>query len=177
MQILKPLFRTSAHFIFRVRSFGNNSIKQFAKEVYYTSILELGSGKKLKGKYHYSAKQFFDKSNEFIQSDINEDFGHKTIDVTDIRHENEYDVIICMNVLEHVFDFNKAIANIYSALKENGIAIIYVPAVYPLHDEPNDFWRFTEHSIKRILNNFRKVTIKHSGIRQFPFAYYIEAYK
>ena len=174
---MNSIFITLAHFIFRIRSFGNNSIKQFAKRIKNKKILELGSGKKLRGKYHYSAKQFFDITNEFTQSDIIKEYGHKIVDVNHMKYQCEYDFVICMNVLEHVFDFHNAISNIYAALKENGIAIIFVPVVYPLHDEPNDFWRFTEHSLKIILKNFRKITIKHSGLLQFPFAYYIEAYK
>ena len=174
---MKRLYRTLAHLIFRFRSFGNNSIKKFAKGVENRKILEIGSGKKLKGKYPYSVKQFFDSSNEFIQSDINSEFGHEIIDVTDMKFQKEFDIIICMNVLEHVFDFQKALSNIHAALKENGRAIIFVPAVYPLHEEPNDFWRFTEHSLKRLLKNFEKLTITNSGLRQFPFAYFIIAYK
>lgn len=173
----KDVFRNIAHFIFRVRQFNNKCIKSFAKGVENKRILELGSGKKYKGWYYYSAKQFFDNSNEFIQSDIVQEYGHKIIDVTKADYENEFDIILCMNVLEHVFDLHTAIENIYKALKPNGIVIIFVPAFYPLHDEPTDYWRFTEHSIRKLLQKFGEVTIKHSGIRQYPFVYYIEATK
>ncbi len=177
MEVKIYLYRTLAHFVFRIRSYGNKSIKIFAKEIHNKKILELGSGKKQRGKYVYSVKQFFDDSNDFTQSDIAKDFGHKIIDVTDMNFNNEFDVIICMNVLEHVFDFQKAILNIHQSLKKNGVAIFFVPMVYPLHDEPNDFWRFTEHSLRKILTRFSKIEIKHSGIRQFSFAYFIKAYK
>ena len=46
-----------------------------------------------------------------------------------------------------------------------------------LHGEPNDFWRFTEHSLRKMLKDFRQISIKHSGISQLPFAYYVEATK
>lgn len=82
-----------------------------------------------------------------------------------------------MNVLEHVFDFHKAIENTYRALKPNGIAIIFIPVFYPFHDEPADYWRFTEHSMRKLLQSFSQITIKYLGIRQYPFAYYIEAAK
>ncbi len=174
---MKYLYRKFAHLIFRTRSYGNNAIKTFAKGVENKKILEIGSGEKVKGKYPYSTKQFFDSSNDFIQSDINSTFGHSVIDVTEMKYQKEFDIIICMNVLEHVFDFQKAISNIYNALKETGTAIIYVPAVYPLHNEPDDYWRFTEHSLKKLMAGFRKVTIANSGIRQFPFAYFVVANK
>ena len=139
--------------------------------------MELGSGLKKNGRYIYSAKHFFDDSNEFIQSDINPEFGHKIINVTKMNYENEFDIILCMNVLEHVYDFHKAIENLHRALKPGGTALIFVPVFYPFHDEPHDYWRFTEHSIRRLFNYFSGLEIKHSGIRQYPFAYYIEAKK
>ncbi len=173
----KEILREIIHLTFRVRQFNNKCIKSFAVDVKNKKILELGSGKKYKGWYYYSAKQFFDNSNKFIQSDIVQEYGHKIIDVTDMNCSSEFDIILCMNVLEHVFDFHKAIDNLYNALKPGGIAIIFVPVLYPFHDEPDDYWRFTEHSIKKLLKNFVNVEIKHSGIRQLPFAYYVEAIK
>ena len=65
-------------------------------------------------------------------------------------YKNEFDSIICMCVLEHIYDFHKAIKNMYKALKPNGNVIISIPLLYPLHDEPHDYWRFTEHSIRKL---------------------------
>lgn len=149
----------------------------FASEIRSKKILELGSGKKVKGEYPYSTKQFFDSSNEFIQTDIIDTYGHKIVDVTRMDYRTEFDIVLCMNVLEHVFDYQKAIQNIFNSLKPGGVAVILVPVFYPLHDEPNDFWRFTEHSLRKLLQNFKELKIKHSGLRQYPAAYYVEAYK
>ena len=171
------IFRKLAHLIFRTGGYKNRSIKEFSKKIKNKKILELGSGKKYRGKYCYSVKQFFDNSNEFIQSDIVQEYGHKIIDATQMNYKNEFDIILCINVLEHVFNFHRAIINIYNALKPNGTAIIFVPGFYPLHGEPNDYWRFTEHSLKKLLKDFRNVKIKHSGIQQYPFAYCIKAVK
>tara|TARA_Y100000031_G_C8177921_1_gene365003 strand:- start:361 stop:885 length:525 start_codon:yes stop_codon:yes gene_type:complete len=174
---MKALFRTISHIIFRTRSFNNKCVKKFAKDIENKKILELGSGKPVNGKHAYSAINFFDASNEFTQSDINPGFGHEVINVETMQIKNQYDIILCMNVLEHVFDFNKAIKNIHSALKPGGKLILFVPVFYPLHDEPNDFWRFTEHALKKILKDFNIKELKHSGVRQYPFAYFVEAQK
>ena len=174
---VKKILLATAHLIFRIRSFNNNCIKKFANGIKNKKILELGSGMKKNGRYIHSTKQFFDDSNEFIQSDINPEFGHKIIDVIKMNYENEFDIILCMNVLEHVYDFHKAIENLHRALKPGGTALIFVPVFYPFHDEPHDYWRFTEHSIRKLFKEFYRLEIKHSGIRQYPFAYYIEANK
>ena len=165
------------HLIFRLRSYNNMQLKNFSSNVHNTKILELGSGRSIKGVYVYSAKQFFDTTNEFIQSDIVPEFGHDLIDVTVMDYFEEFDIILCMNVLEHVFDFHEAIENIFRALKGNGIALFFTPGFYPLHDEPNDYWRFTEHSLRAILNEFKSVKIEYRGIRKYPFAYFIKAVK
>ena len=174
---MKALARAVAHSIFRVRNFNNKEIKKFAKNIQNKKILELGSGKKRRNKQHYSAARFFDSSNDITLSDINEEFGHEVIDVTKMQFNEEFDIILCMNVLEHVFDFHKAIENLHKAVKKDGVVIIFVPGMYPLHDEPHDYWRFTEHALKRLLKNFSTVKIKNSGVRQYPFAYFVEAHK
>jgi 2-polyprenyl-3-methyl-5-hydroxy-6-metoxy-1,4-benzoquinol methylase len=170
----KVLFRKLVHWTIRARHFNNKCIRSFAKGVSGKKILELGSGKAEEG---FSVKRFFDGSNEFVQSDVIGEYGYKVVDVTKMDYRGEFDIIVCMNVLEHVFDFKDAISNIYNALKPAGTAIISVPAFYPLHDEPNDYWRFTEHSLRKLLGKFSSVKIKHHGVRQYPFAYFVEAKK
>jgi len=168
MKVIKMLVNS----FFRVGQFNNKNVKRFSKGIKNKKILELGSGKP-----GYSLKKYFDESNEFVQSDVVEEYGHKIVDVTTMDYKNEFDIILCTNVLEHVFDFQKGIEKLYEALKEGGTAIVFVPAFYPLHDEPNDFWRFTEHSLRKLLKRFKEVRIKTKGIRQYPFAYYVETVK
>ena len=175
--MLKSFFRVFSHLVFRPRQFNHKCLGKQARQIRGKRILELGSGKLYKGKHYYSVKNLFDSSNEFIQTDIREEFGHQIVDVTSMRFKNEFDVVLCLNILEHVFDFQTAIDNIYEALKDNGLAIIFVPGFYPLHDEPHDFWRFTEHSLRKILNRFSVIRLEYSGIREYPFAYYVEVLK
>lgn len=170
------MLRKIAHIIFRT-DMKKKQIRKFAYNIRNKKILELGSGKKEKRRYGYSVKKMFDKSNEFIQSDVVKEYGHRIVDVTKMKFRNEFDIILCLNVLEHVFDFKKGIDNIYLALKKGGKAVIILPVFYPLHDEPYDYWRFTEHSLRKLLGKFKDLKIIHSGIKQFPFAYYIEASK
>ena len=174
---LKPILRKITHLVFWVRQFNDKCVKEFATKTHNKDILEIGSGKPVKGKYIYSSKKFFDNSNRFTCSDVTPGYGHKVIDATKMSLKSEFDIVLCLSVLEHVFEFEKVIKNIHNALRPGGTALIVVPGFYPLHDEPNDYWRFTEHSVRKILKDFKKIIIKRMGIRQYPLLYYIEATK
>jgi len=51
-------------------------------------------------------------------------------------------------VLEHVARWDRAFANIGSLLAPGGRAIVTSPFVYPLHEEPHDFWRPTPYAMR-----------------------------
>jgi len=169
-KLLNPLFIKLSHLIFRVRKFQYKHLKKIAKETLNKKILEIGSGPK-------SSKIFFDESNDFLCSDIEPEYGHPIVDVTTMTFDKEFDMVVCLSVLEHVFEFHRAIANMYKALKDGGVLILSFPGYYPFHAEPHDYWRFTEHSIRRLLADFEEVKISHRGIRQYPFVYFIQATK
>ena len=170
---MKKILIKVVHIIFRARKNCNKLLKKFAVNVNNMQILEIGSGPRDECSYN----KFFNSSNKFIKSDIIQKSGYLYIDVTKMDYKQKFDIIICISVLEHVYDVKEAVNNIFNALKKNGVAIIQVPCMYPLHDEPNDFWIFTEHSLRKLTNKFTKIIIKHSNIRQYPFDYYVEAYK
>jgi len=148
-----------------------------ARIIHNKTILEIGSGMSVTRKHIYSAKHLFDPSNDFVCTDLNPAFGHTVLNITTMRDKEKYDVILCLNVLEHEYETEKALRNLHRALRRNGVAYIAVPVHFPLHDEPHDYWRFTEHSLRRLLKEFRKVEIYHKGPRKFPFGYFVEAYK
>ena len=60
-----------------------------------------------------------------------------------------FDLILCTEVLEHVLDWPAAWRNLRSLLAPGGRLIITCPFIYPLHEEPYDFWRPTPHALAR----------------------------
>ena len=176
---MSKIARTVIHTITKIREYQYKQVSEFAQEIHGKKILELGSGKKLKGKYHYSAIHLFNKDNDFLQTDIIEGFGHKIVDVTKMKFKSEFDIILCLNVLEHVYEYQIALDNMYKSLKKGGTAVIAVPTFYPLHDEPGDFWRFTEHSLRKLLmdTGFKINKFTYRGKREYPYTYYVEASK
>ncbi len=175
--MLTKIMKWSVHTIIGTRRYYYKKLSRVAPVVQNKTILEIGSGISVNGKYVYSAKHLFDSSNNFVCTDLNPAFGHKVLDITTMGESEKYDVILCLNVLEHVFETEKALQNLYRALKRAGTIYIAVPVLFPLHDEPHDYWRFTEHSLRRLLKEFSEVKIDHNGPRRFPFGYFIEAHK
>ena len=53
----------------------------------------------------------------------------------------KFDLIVCMNVLEHVFEPIRLLDNLVSLLADDGYLVIVVPSVWDLHDYPADYYR------------------------------------
>jgi len=149
----------------------------FAETVHGSKILELGSGRLDHGSDAYSMRSLFGSSNEFIQSDVVPDYGPLVVDATTMEFDREFDVILCSSVLEHVDDCRAAVERIHRALKPGGRAVISVPFLFPYHDEPHDFWRFTEYGLTRMLAQFSAVDVRHRGYRRLPFTLFVVATK
>ena len=62
------------------------------------------------------------------------------------------DWILCTSVLEHIPDPRRAMAEMARCLKPGGQLILTVPQTFPLHGEPGDYWRFTQHGIRILAN-------------------------
>jgi SAM-dependent methyltransferase len=148
-----------------------DKVQEIAADAKDKVVLEIGSGKLVNGKYDYSAEHLFPSAKEFIKTDINPDFGHQVLDITQMNAKSRYDIVLCLNVLEHVYDFQTAVDNLHKSLKKNGKLVVAVPFAFPLHDEPGDYWRFTEHSLQKILGNFSDVTITPQRLRRWPTGY------
>ncbi len=131
-------------------------------------ILEIGSGRQDLGTDAYSFKPLF-AGNDFVQSDANPAYGHLVVDVTDMPFSEEWDLILCVSVLEHVPDFGAAVAGIHRSLRPGGRAAIVAPMCFPYHDEPADYWRFTEHGVRHMLADFAAVDLRSRGPRRLPF--------
>ncbi len=97
--------------------------------------------------------------------------------VADIQHcpevpDNSYDVIICTQVLEHIANPFKATGELRRILKPGGRLLVTVPAVYPYHAGPHDYWRFTKDSLPLLFEEFASATLTQYGNRLMVIASY-----
>jgi SAM-dependent methyltransferase len=59
------------------------------------------------------------------------------------------DHCLLLDVLEHIPDPDRCLAEINRSLKRGGSLTIQIPFMYPIHDAPLDFCRWTRHGLMR----------------------------
>ncbi len=62
--------------------------------------------------------------------------------------DESFDVILILDVLEHLPNLEKALSEIWRVLKINGRVIMQLPFLYPIHDEPKDYMRLTRYGLE-----------------------------
>jgi SAM-dependent methyltransferase len=61
-----------------------------------------------------------------------------------------FDTLFCCSVLEHAPEPWGALSEMYRVLVPGGIAIVSLPFLLHLHDEPHDYYRFTRYGIEHL---------------------------
>ena len=63
-----------------------------------------------------------------------------------------FDTVLLLDVLEHIQQPDSAMAEVRRVIKIGGRIVVQVPFLYPLHDEPYDFQRWTTHGLGAIFS-------------------------
>lgn len=67
---------------------------------------------------------------DYVTIDLDDPRAMRKMDITDLKFpDNEFDVIYCSHVLEHVLDDRKAIGEFYRVCKPGGRALLQVPII------------------------------------------------
>lgn len=61
--------------------------------------------------------------------------------------DKEFDTILLTDVLEHIHDPSCLWNEMTRVLKPGGKVIVGVPFLYPIHEAPHDYFRYTEHAL------------------------------
>ncbi len=134
------------------------------------AILDLGGN--LNSDYHAILKG----KHTFTTVNINPQYGCDLVfDIQDIFpvEDEKFDAVLCMNVLEHVYDFNNVISETFRVLKKGGRFICAVPFMHHIHASPDDYFRYTRSAIEEMLkeNKFENIDIREIGTGPFSLFY------
>ncbi len=150
------------------------NIKDFASIINTTfpiiePIYEFGSLQVTTRKGFADLRPIF-SNKEYIGCDMIECQGvDKILDLHAIDLPTEsIGLVLCFDTLEHVERPRKALEEIHRILKPNGFAVISSVMNFPIHDYPNDYWRFTPEAFKSILKPFSSSYVGFQGNKNFP---------
>lgn len=65
--------------------------------------------------------------------------------------DNSIDSVLLFEVLEHLAEPKQALIEIHRILKPGGKLLLSIPFLYPMHDEPHDYQRYTRYGLVREL--------------------------
>ena len=129
-------------------------------------VLEIGS-LIVDGQEHLSVRKLFPEA-DYIGVDMRQgngvdivedfiDFANKCDnekhDGLNYRYDNEqeFDLILCLEMLEHAENPFELIELAKQCLKGNGVLLVTSVFNFKIHEYPNDYWRFTPECFKMLL--------------------------
>lgn len=137
------------------RHYQNTFLEENGKTITGT-ITEIGCEK------HYNHQRYFPNADKFVCSNIGRDFD-VYLDITNNDlPDDSVENYLCISVLQHVFNTQKAFDEICRTLKPGGKLLLVVPFSYPVHDVV-DYWRFSPNSFDELLTGFDVKGVTHLG--------------
>lgn len=141
-------------------------------------ILDLASGKIRPSYYRFLD---VDKNAEIVSIDISDE--RKPDIKADLEElfpfkDKKFDNVFCFNLLEHIFNYENLTGESFRVLKDNGKFIGTVPFLGSVHNDPDDYFRYTESTLKRIFKQagFKEIKIEALGYGPFAVGYYMIAF-
>ena len=127
-----------------------------------TKVLNIGSGGEIQ-------KLIINNFEDVYSIDVDQQRNpDQVIDICDeqfsLNLKYKPNLVCCFEVLEHTTNPQIAINNVYSILNKDDFFLSSVPFNFHIHDEPNDFYRFTFYGLKMLFKDFSEVNIiKRNG--------------
>jgi len=131
-------------------------------EIMDRRILEVGS-LDVNGTLRYGIQRM--KPLEYIGIDIIEGRGVDIIckaeNLVEKFGEETFDFVLSTCLLEHVQDWKTCVSQIKHVCKRGGHILIIVPFMYPYHEYPHDYWRFSKTDMIRIFRDYEIIKLEH----------------
>ena len=124
-------------------------------------VLDVGSGG------FDRSSEFFGDVTEHIRMDISEEIKPDFIgSIYEIPFDGDtFDTVLCTQVFEHLAFPHKAAPELFRVLKRGGYTIITAPQWNELHEEPHDYFRYTNYGLASLFTEagFEIVRVERLG--------------
>jgi SAM-dependent methyltransferase len=71
-----------------------------------------------------------------------------------------FDAIVCTEVLEHLPEPRRAIDEMFRILRPGGSLLLTTRFLFPIHDAPHDYFRYTKYGLRHLLRQFEIVELE-----------------
>ena len=123
------------------------ALKPLVREHCRGRVLDAGAGR---GAYR---DLLLESADEYVGMDFSLD-GSASV-VGDVQHlpfaDSSFDAVFCSQVLEHVPEPCLALREFWRVLRPEGKLVLSVPHISWLHNEPHDYYRYTKHGLRFLL--------------------------
>ncbi len=137
------------------RQYQDVFIRKFGKDI-TGEVIELG------GERQYNHQQWFPRASRFICTNIDRDYD-EYLDIVEMSYQdNSIDNYLCVSVLPHLLQIERAFDEIHRTLKPGGKLLLVVPFAFPTCDEA-DFWRLSPSSYEHFLKDYDINEFVHLG--------------
>ncbi len=85
--------------------------------------------------------------------------------------------VLILDTLEHVENCHRAMDEVYRVLKPEGTIAISSVMLFPIHEYPSDYWRFTPEAFRLLLRRFPTVLVSYEGEPEIPHTVFALASK
>jgi len=143
-----------------------NLYKEISKISISGKVLDLGGSRKtgyqelIKGNPSFVVVNIDGKNDVDISHNI-----EKPLPIPDAS----YDGVLLINVLEHIYDHRSLLNESARVLKKGGKIAIGVPFVVQIHPSPNDFWRYTNQTLEKLMTETGFIKAKIIPVGFGPF--------
>lgn len=77
--------------------------------------------------------------------------------------DQSFDVVLCTEVLEHLPEPQRAIDEMHRVLTPGGTLLLTTRFLFPIHDAPHDYFRFTKYGLRHLLRRFEILELEEEA--------------
>jgi SAM-dependent methyltransferase len=115
-------------------------------------ILDIGSGRQVLCRYLKTSTAYFSLDSQETGLEWYNAKPSTFGDAEKLPFNNgSFDTVVLLEVLEHLPNPIIALQEAQRVLKKDGLLVLSTPFLYPIHDAPRDYQRWTQHGLEQLI--------------------------